>query len=382
MKNNYLHTGNTTKKSTARATAIFRVVGVIAALTLAGVALRVALAAGPEHRNVQSSKSRFVAENPDAKSGRNPLAEKYKTLVMRVYFRDRAERDRLAQELNAEEVPTTGGYLTVIRDRELYYRLTARGLRVDIDENSSRNLSDPQLLHDTFFGGYKSVEEIYAFLDEKVAQFPNLVEKIDIGDSWCKLNPGACVLPSPWNGYDLFVLHITNRNIPGPKPVFWADGDIHAREIATPEVVMRMIDYLLNNYDTNADARWLVDYHDIWLMPEVNPDGHHIVEAGGDSPYYYRKNGNNVGGGGCAWPPTPFDHFGVDNNRNFPFHWGCCNGSSGFVCDQTYRGTSAGSEPEDMAIVNMIRTLVPDQRGPERNECLNSRATKSSPPSR
>src|SRR6266487_6999530 len=25
----------------------------------------------------------------------------------------------------------------------------------------------------------------------------------------------------------------------------------------------------------------------------------------------YRKNGNNVRGGGCAWPPTPFDHFGV-----------------------------------------------------------------------
>ena len=206
---------------------------------------------------------------------------------MRVYFRDRAERDRLAQELNAEEVPTTGGYLTVIRDRDLYYDLTARGLRVEIDENSSRNLSDPQILRDTFYGGYKTVEEIYAFLDQKVAQFPNLVEKIDIGDSWCKANPGSCVLPSPWNGYDLFVLHITNRNIPGPKPVFWADGDIHAREIATPEVVMRMIDYLLNNYDTNADVHWLVDHHDIWLMPEVNPDGHHIVEAGGggNSPY-------------------------------------------------------------------------------------------------
>ena len=285
---------------------------------------------------------------------------------MRVYFRDRAERDRLAQELNAEEVPTTGGYLTVIRDRDLYYGLTARGLRVEIDENSSRNLSDPQILRETFYGGYKSVEEIYAFLDEKVAQFPNLVEKIDIGDSWCKANPGSCVLPSPWNGYDLFVLHITNRNIPGPKPVFWADGDIHAREIATPEVVMRMIDYLLNNYDTDADVHWLVDHHDIWLMPEVNPDGHHIVEAGGggNSPYYYRKNGDNIGGGGCSWPPDPCNHFGIDNNRNFPFKWGCCGGSSGFVCDQTYRGTSAGSEPEDMAIVNKIRTLVPDQRGP------------------
>jgi hypothetical protein len=374
MKNDYLHTRNTTKKSSARAKPVFRAFGVVAAVTLAGVAL----AAGPEHLSDRSNKSQIVAENSDASnnhgasvpsqasSGTNPIAEKYNTLVMRVYFRDRAERDQLAHELNPEEVPTTGGYLTVIRDRDLYYDLTARGLRVEIDENSSRNLSDPQLMIETFYGGYKSVEEIYAFLDQKVAQFPNLVEKVNIGESWCKSHPGSCVLPSPWNGYDLWVLHITNRNIPGPKPVFWTDGDIHAREIAAPEVVMRMIDYLLNNYDSNADAHWLVDYHDIWLMPEVNPDGHHIVEAGGggNSPYYYRKNGNNVGGGGCSWPPTASNHFGVDDNRNFPFHWGCCNGSSGAVCDQTYRGVSAGSEPEDTAIVNKLRTLVPDQRGP------------------
>ncbi|PYK21385.1 MAG: hypothetical protein DME56_04935, partial [Verrucomicrobia bacterium] len=192
MKNNYLHTENTTKKSPARARPVFRAFGVVAAVSLEGVALRVALAAGPEHPSARSSKSQIVAENPDASnssqstSGKNPIAEKYATLVMRVYFRDRAERDRLAQELNAEEVPTTGGYLTVIRDRDLYYKLTARGLRVEIDENSSRNLSDPQILRDTFYGGYKSVEEIYAFLDDKVAQFPDLVEKIDIGDSWCK----------------------------------------------------------------------------------------------------------------------------------------------------------------------------------------------------
>jgi hypothetical protein len=370
MKNNYLHTENTTKKSPARVRPVFRVFGIVAAVTLAGVALRVALAADPGHPSVRSSKSQIVAENPDAsnnsqaRSGKNSIAEKYATLVMRVYFRDRAERDQLAQELSAEEALTTGGYLTVIRDRNLYYDLTARGLRVEIDENSSRNLSHPQILPFTFYGGYKTVEEIYAFLDEKVAEFPDLVEKIDIGDSWCKANPGACVLPSPWNGYDLFVLHITNRNIPGPKPVFWADSNIHAREIATPEVFMRLIDYLLDNYDTDPDVHWLVDYHDIWLMPEVNPDGHHIVEAGGDSPYYYRKNGDNVGGEGCSWPPSAFDQFGVDNNRNFPFKWGCCGGSSGFVCDQTYRGVSAGSDPEDMAIVNKLRTLVADQRGP------------------
>src|SRR5689334_9996780 len=129
MKDSYLHTGNTTKKSSARARPVFRALGVVAAVTLAGLAL----AAGPEHASVRSSKSQIVAENPDssnnqaiamsgigsttasvhsqAGSGKNPIAEKYDTLVMRVYFRDRAERDRLAQELNAEEVPTTEGYL-------------------------------------------------------------------------------------------------------------------------------------------------------------------------------------------------------------------------------------------------------------------------------
>src|SRR5438552_16478102 len=104
MKNNYLHTGNMTKKSSARARPVFRAFGVVAAVTLAGFAL----AAGPEHLSVRSSKSQIVAENPDASNNRgsakNPIAEKYDTLVMRVYFRDRAERDRLAQELNAEEV--------------------------------------------------------------------------------------------------------------------------------------------------------------------------------------------------------------------------------------------------------------------------------------
>src|SRR5262249_29129644 len=155
MKNNYLDTGNTTKKSSARARPVFGAFGVVAAVPLAGFAL----AAGPEHRSVRSSKSQIVAENPDASSnvrsqagsGKNPIAEKYETLVMRVYFRDRAERDRLAQELNAEELPTTGGYLTIINDRNVYYSLRARGLRVEIDENSSRKLSDPQILHETFF---------------------------------------------------------------------------------------------------------------------------------------------------------------------------------------------------------------------------------------
>src|SRR6476620_6497089 len=113
MKNNYFHTANTTKKSWARARRLLSAFCVVAAVALAGLSF----AAGPKHPSGQSSKSQIVAENPG--SDKNSIADKYNTLVMRVYFRDRAERDQLAQELNPEEVPTTGGYLTVIRDQAL-----------------------------------------------------------------------------------------------------------------------------------------------------------------------------------------------------------------------------------------------------------------------
>jgi hypothetical protein len=313
------------------------------------------------------------AAQPPADPGSTTAAAnsppRLESLVLRVYFHDRAERDRLATELGAEEVATTGGYLTVWADRALYNQLLARGLRVEIDEAATRQANNPRLFDqsgpDTFYGGYKTVEEIYAYLDQVVAAYPTLAEKVDIGDSWCKAHPGSCTLPNPNNGYDLWVLHITNQAIAGPKPVFWFDAAIHSREIATPELAMRFISLLLDDYATNADSHWLVDYHDIWVMPTLNPDGHHIVESGGggNSPYYHRKNANNTNG--CTtWPPTPFTQFGVDINRNFSFLWNCCSGSTNVPCDQTYHGVSAVSENETVAVENQIRTLVPDQRGP------------------
>src|SRR5207249_4954616 len=90
--------------------------------------------------------------------------QRQEALVLRVYFRDHAERDRLAVELSAEEVATTGGFLTVITDRNTYNKLLARGLRVEIDQDQTREANDPHLF-DSFYGGYKSVEEVSTFLD-------------------------------------------------------------------------------------------------------------------------------------------------------------------------------------------------------------------------
>jgi hypothetical protein len=214
---------------------------------------------------------------------------------------------------------------------------------------------------DTFYGGYRTVEEIQALLDHYVSSYPGLAEKVDIGDSWCKAHPVGCTLPEPNSGYNLWALHVTNRAIAGDKPVFWFDAGIHSREIATPEVAIRFITWLLEGYNTNADAHWLVDYHDIWIVPVLNPDGHHIVEAGGDSPYLHRKNANDDD---CAiWPPSDSGQFGIDLNRNYILRWGCCNQSSPDPCHLTYRGQLPGSEDESRAVMSKVRSLIPDQRG-------------------
>src|SRR6266487_3364133 len=55
-------------------------------------------------------------------------SQRPQVIVVRVYFRDNAERDRLAVEFGAEEVATLGGYLTVWADQATYNELLQRGL--------------------------------------------------------------------------------------------------------------------------------------------------------------------------------------------------------------------------------------------------------------
>jgi hypothetical protein len=300
-------------------------------------------------------------------------------LVLRVYFRDVAERDRLAAELQPAEVGTERGYLTLWASEATYDSLVARGLRVEVEGRvegvSARPAAAPLRQEgDTFYGGYRTVEGIYGFLDAQVEGHPTLAEKVDFGDSWCKAHAGACEFPEPTDGYDLWALHITNRDISGPKPVFWFDAAIHPEEIATSEVAMRFISWLLDGYDTNPDARWLVDYHDVWVVPLVNPDGHHIAEAGGEQPYLQRKNADNDDG--CSmFPPGEAGAVGVDLNRNFPFKWACCGGAADTPCSHLYRGPQAASEEETQAVVGLLRKLLPDQRGPRDTDAAPLTAT-------
>ena len=117
-------------------------------------------------------------------------------------------------------------------------------------------------------------------------------------------------------------------------------------------MMTRFAEHLVEAYGTDADATWLLDHHEVHLLLIANPDGRKHGEKG----VYWRKN-DNVNHCPNGWA-------GVDLNRNFDFEWGG-SGSSGNACNQTFRGSAAGSEPETQAVMQYMRDLFPDARGPD-----------------
>lgn len=222
-----------------------------------------------------------------------------------------------------------------------------------------------------FGGDYLRTTQIHQALYAAETAHPDLVEILDFGDSYVKTQ-GGMTTPSGelLTGHDLLIAKVGRSGGAPDKPILILAGCLHAREIATPELVLRFLDWLVENDGVDPEATWLLDHHQIYLAPLTNPDGHDLVEIGnleqhGSHPFRWRKNARPLAG--CPWPPTDAGAgSGVDLNRNFPFEWGIADDRAGSVtpCDPYYRGTSAGSEPETQALMSLVSSLLPDRRGP------------------
>lgn len=332
-----------------------RSVVVAAALVLSNCALIAATIAGTAPQSVDP-----VDAGP-AQTASEPL------YVVRVAVRSQGDVLRLVN--GGWDVLEARGpdHLLVMADAEVIKNLRAEGFTVDID-----HAIDPvaQRSPFTYYGGYRTVVEHYAHLDQVAAAYPGLASVFDYGDSWRKVN----AFP---NGHDLKAICITNKQ-PGDcalspasaKPRFLLMAAIHARELSTAELAYRWIDYLTQNYNVDADVTALLDHNELWVVPLVNPDGRNIVEDGGSSPYLQRKNANNSAPGSntCANPPTASSHFGVDLNRNASTaNWGGA-GTTTSVCAQTYKGVGPASEPEEYYLEQLFANLFSDTKGPNRND--------------
>ncbi len=284
-------------------------------------------------------------------------------VVVRAFFDDQQMLQNLANRTAIWSVDQGKSYAVLEINQFEQVELIKDGFKLELDSERTDEL------HRTYerlpnqragingFECYRTVDETYADAVQLTVDYPDLAEWIDVGDSWEKTDGQT--------GHDLRVLKLTNANTSGFKPKLFVMSAIHAREYTTAETNTRFGEYLLDNYATNADARWILDHHEVHLMLQSNPDGRVKAQTG----LSWRKNTNE---NYCG--PTSNSR-GADLNRNFEFGWGCCGGSSGNQCNLTYRGAAPASEPEVDAIQAYVKSIFPDQRGPGINDAAPSDAT-------
>ena len=184
---------------------------------------------------------------------------------------------------------------------------------------------------------YLNPSTLEAKLKALNAAYPALTSLVQIGSSL--------------QGRPIYALLIsTTPNVNDPKylakPTLIIDGQHHAREVMTSEVVSDVADVLLKSSERFVKVQQLVSRWNIWLVPMVNVDGTNLVFT---QDNMWRKNAHG----------DQNDVYGVDINRNYPYRWNGCNGSSSSHGAQDYHGDSAASEPETQAMVNLGNKIRP-----------------------
>jgi hypothetical protein len=176
----------------------------------------------------------------------------------------------------------------------------------------------------TFFDDYRTNEQISDYMNALVAARPDLVTRQAIGAST--------------EGREIYVMKVTAPG-GGPKPVILMNALIHAREWITGSTGAYIVDRLVRNPDADPRIDALLNDFELDFIPVINPDG-----------YAYTWSDNRLWRKNRRPPPIGSSCYGVDNNRNYGTAWGLNSGSSGDPCNETYRGPSAFSEPENQAV--------------------------------
>jgi hypothetical protein len=183
--------------------------------------------------------------------------------------------------------------------------------------------------------GYTTFTELRAIIDEVVAANPDIATQSVVGQSH--------------EGRDLVAVKISdNAAVDEDQPEVLFTHSQHAREHLTVEMAVYLMRLLTDEYGSDARVTELVDSREIWILPNVNPDGAEYDMAG-STWRSWRKN---------RQPNQGTSAVGTDMNRNWDYHWGCCNGSSGSPSSSTYRGPAPESAPEVSAVADFVRGRV------------------------
>jgi len=314
-------------------------------IVLASLIIVMALVAG----DVKTGKSdKIPAENYslvkiDARSPEDILRLQMNDITVEHYTGNFKEGIEVV--INSEEIlrlKNTGiSYEIKIGDPDTYYSNRDAPSRQEMQE-SFKIMSEDNIDGFSFgsMGGYYTYAEVVQKLDSMRLQYPNLITvKQNLGNTH--------------ESRSVWAVKISDNpdiNESSTEAPVYFDALHHAREPQSMATIMYFMYWLLENYGTNPEVTYLVNNREIYFVPVVNPDG-----------YVYNQTTNPNGGG--FWRKNRRNNgtcYGVDLNRNYNYGWGLNSGSSPDPCSDTYRGPSAGSEPETQAIKNFVQSIRPE----------------------
>ncbi|MFG2824073.1 M14 family metallopeptidase [Kitasatospora sp. NPDC048365] len=182
---------------------------------------------------------------------------------------------------------------------------------------------------------YHNYAEATADINAVVAAHPGIMSKQVIGKSY--------------EGRDILAVKVsdnvaTDENEPEVLFTFHQ----HAREHLTVEMALYLLHELGDKYATDSRIAAAVNGREIWIVPDLNPDGGEYDISTGSYKSWRKDRQPNSGS----------RYIGTDLNRNWDYKFGCCGGSSGSTSSETYRGTAPESAKEVKVVADFVRSRV------------------------
>ncbi|MCH8330134.1 MAG: zinc carboxypeptidase, partial [Bacteroidetes bacterium] len=228
-------------------------------------------------------------------------------------------------------------YDVLIEDITRNYVLSIQNSR---ESNRGGGICGLQNFNYGTMGHYHTYDEILAQLDSMKSEYPNIITSKD--------SIGTTI-----EGRTIYAVKISDNpdsNEHSVEAAVYFDALHHAREPLSMEPLLYYMWWLLENYNIDAEATYIVNNRELYFIPIVNPDGYVYNElTNPNGGGLWRKNRRDNGGG----------NYGVDLNRNYSSAFGDNLGSSGDPASNSYRGDSAFSEPETRAVRDYILQADP-----------------------
>ncbi|SMF12534.1 M14 family metallopeptidase [Streptomyces sp. Amel2xC10] len=217
-------------------------------------------------------------------------------------------------------------------------KLRAQGYEVSLVGSAPNRVAEDEVRLFDFPSAdsrYHNYAEMTAEIDQRIAAYPTIMSKRVIGKSY--------------QGRDIVAVKISdNVGTDEAEPEVLFTHHQHAREHLTVEMALYLLRELGAGYGTDSRITNMVNGREIWIVPDLNPDGGEYDIATG-SYRSWRKN---------RQPNSGSSYVGTDLNRNWAYRWGCCGGSSGSTSSETYRGAAAESAPEVKVVADFVRSRV------------------------